>query len=473
MTWIPAFAGMTIASAFQLDSPQEYFLMLEAGQAGAPNVPKAIALLGEGRYSEALEALDTPAEQDFPWLRNYLEGLIAASADLARHESEHFTMFTPPGQGFLADYALPSLEQTADHFAKVFGHRPRGKIRIEIYPNKETFSAASTLTEETLKRSGAIGICKFHRLMILSPGSLPLGYRWMDALAHEYLHLLINEMSGSRAELWLHEGTARYFETAARSTPPLYLTPDQKTKLLEAREKGTLIPFSRMSPSLVYLKDQEEVSLAFSQVAYAIQVLVREQGMKRFSEFLNSLKTREFAAAFVSSYRVTPPEFERYWQGLLAKEDWEKSKGTMSDEVRFGAVSEQTFIGADAEGQTRLGDRMRQRGLYEAALIEYEKALKEEPDNAVILLKGARMHLALSQPEKAVEKLRRATAKNPNYGTPHIELAKLVGPEEALPHLLEANAINPFNPEIHELLGKIYETLGQVNEAAREKQIKF
>src|SRR6185436_16415221 len=101
-----------------------------------------------------------------------------------------------------------------------FGHRPEGKIRVEIYPNKEDFSKASTLSLETLERSGAIGICKFHRLMIMTPQALPIGYRWLDALSHEYIHLTVNEMSASKAELWLHEGTARYFETAYRSQPP-------------------------------------------------------------------------------------------------------------------------------------------------------------------------------------------------------------------------------------------------------------
>jgi tetratricopeptide (TPR) repeat protein len=95
-----------------------------------------------------------------------------------------------------------------------------------------------------------------------------------------------------------------------------------------------------------------------------------------------------------------------------------------------------------------LGDRFRQSGRLDAALIEYEKALKDEPDNALILLKAAKTHLALGQKDAAIENLRRATAMNPNYGTPHIELALLVEGKEAEEHLQEAIAINPFDPRI-------------------------
>ena len=349
-------------------------------------------------------------------------------------------------------------------------HFPRGRIRVEVYPTKESFSKASTLSMETLKRSGAIGICKFHRLMILTPQALPLGYRWMDALAHEYTHLMVNELSHSRAELWLHEGTARYFDTFYRSDPPLFLTPNQKTKLLDAKEEETLIPFKKMSPSLVYLDSQDDVSLAFSQVSHAIQYLIQSDGYKKYVKFLKFMRKKSFPEAFQKIYGMSPQEFEKKWQEALGKENWKKTKGAMSDDVKFEGLDEGAAIGANVMGRVRLGDRMRRKKLYEAALIEYKKALEEEPDNALVLLKAARTQLALGREEQAREHLKRAVQSNPNYGTPHIELAKLVKPNQALPLLLTANAINPFDPEIHSLLAEIYFSLGKNEEGEREKK---
>ncbi len=440
------------AVAFQTDFPKDAqnlseYEVVEAGLADQTNVKPALYYLSQGDYDQAAAAGGADG-----WLNGYLQGLPAVFKPLVRFESEHFILWTPPDQTFLKDYALPSLEKAADHIEKIFGHRPKGKIRVEIYPTEKDFSIASTLSIETLERSGAIGICKFHRLMIMSPKSLPLGYRWLDALSHEYNHLIVNELSHSRAELWLHEGTARYFETSYRIQPPAFLTPDQKTKLKEALESDTLVPFARMSPSMVYLKDQEQVSLAFSQVSYAVSTLVADRGLPAFAAFLRALQKKSFAAAFKDNYKLTVIEFEAVLRKRLSEEKWEKSKGTMSDEVTFTTPTEQDMIGADSQAQVRLGDRMRRQGLMEAALIEYEKALAVEPDNATILLKAAKTHIALRQTDQAITKLRRATDKNPNYVTPHVELALLVGPEEARAHINEAIAINPFDPRIPQVL---------------------
>ena len=463
--------------AFQTEEPaaaqeegRNPFVLLEAG-GHERDLPVEIALLGEGRYEEALARMTPEIEFRYPWFKEYLENLVRVSSPLVKRASDHFDLYLPAEDAFLADYALPALEKVAAHLNGVFGHRPRGRIRVEIYPDQETFSTASTLSIETLERSGAIGICKFHRLMIMSPRSLPMGYRWLDALAHEYLHLIINEMTDSRAELWLHEGTARYFETSYRSDPPDFLTPSQQTSLLEALEKGELVSFERMSPSMVYLKDQKEVSLAFAQVSHAVSHLIEEHGRGRFVSFLKSLRSRSFPDAFRRAYGVAPSAFERRLHDALAQAPWEKAKGAMSDEIRFGTVEEADLIGASAMGKVRLGDRMRQRGWMEAALIQYEGALKEEPDNALILLKAARAHLALEQRDAAVEKLRRATLKNPNYVTPHVELAGLLEGEEALRHLEEAVAINPFDPRVHARLEAVYRGLGRKKDADRAAEI--
>ena len=465
------------ARAFQSDSPvssaagQTVLEKLEAGELEAGKDPAAFIFLSKGEYAAALAALTPDVDASFPWLRPYLQRLIAASAGLVEAPvSPHFRLFVPPNQAFLADYALPVLEKVGDHYEKTFAHRPREKIRVEIYPDKESFSAASTLSLETLERSGAIGICKFHRLMILSPAALPVGFRWLDALSHEYTHLTVNELTSTKAELWLHEGTARYFETSYRLDPPSYLTPNQRNALLDAREKGTLVPFRRMSPSMVYLKDQEEVSLAFAQVSHAVDFMLREKKLAGFRTFLGSLKKFSFAQAFERVYGLTPDAFETAWKAVLNKETWEKSRGALSDEVRFDALREEDVVGASAESRLHLGDRMRQRGQMEAALIEYDKALADEPDNAIILLKCARARLALERKDEARDMLKLAVAKNPNYATPMIELANLVDDREAGALLLDANAINPFDPRIHRMLGEIYARQGRP-ESAREGEI--
>jgi len=464
-------ANPVFSFQYNNQTPSSELNLLEAGLVTKDSGGPAIYYLSAGEYTKALTSLTPEVEGKFPWLKDYLTDLVKVSSSLQKRESTHFELFLPADQLFLADYALSSIEKSADTVERVFGTRPKGKIRIEIYPNKDTFSQASTLTMETLERSGAIGICKFHRLMITSPKSLPLGYRWLDALSHEYMHLIINELSHTGAQLWLHEGTARYFETLYRMSPPEYLSPNQRTQLLEALEKKTLVPFERMAPSMVYLKDQDEVSLAFAEVAYSINVLMHKHTVKKFGAFLKSLRTDPFEPAFQKAFGWDLPAFEKVWMSALAEEKWQKTKGAMSDNVQFQAFNEEASVGADVQGRLRIADRMRRQGHSEAALIEYEKALKEEPDNAVLLMRAAKVHVELNQKQQAIEKLRKATLQNPNYGTPHIELAELLGGKDALFHLLEANAINPFDPRIHRNLRDVYTELGRIDDAKREGDI--
>lgn len=479
--------GATISiSAFQLETPNEpaykdFNSILRDGESGGLNQGEtlpAVWALFHYDYNGARNAVRNAPASYPEWFAAYAKALPEVAAPLVHQSSEHFDLYTPPGQEFLGDYALPALEKASDYFEKIWGVRPAGKIRVEIYPNKEAFSQASTLSTSTLESSGAIGICKFHRLMILTPKALPIGYRWLDALTHEYTHLMVNTLSEARAELWIHEGIARYFETAPRANPPLFLTPEQKSTLKQATTEDKLIPYARMSPSLVYLKDQNEVSLAFSEVAYSVSRLVDDKGTKRLANFLRSLRTLSFAEGFHKNYGQTPDEFEKEVHANLAKEKWPLTKGAMTDEVRFTPLDESEVVGADAQAEMRLGDQMRMRGRPDAALIEYENALQQEPDNAVLLLKAARASMEMGDKKAAREFLERAVEKNPNYVTPYIDLALLVEPARAEKLYLVAAALNPFDPRIHQGLVRVHtrddvfrereaQIVGQLNSGSR------
>ena len=52
-----------------------------------------------------------------------------------------------------------------------------------------------------------------------------------------------------------------------------------------------------------------------------------------------------------------------------------------------------------------------------------------------------------------------------------MELAYLVEGEEAISHLLEANAINPFDPRIHQRLAALYRAASRVKDAEREEAV--
>ena len=116
-----------------------YFELLEAGLTTSnKNSPKAFQKLAAGQYPEALQSLTPPSDYSSAWLQSYLTGLVRVSSTLEKHDSEHFELWTPPGQSFLADYALPVLEENAKHLETIvrLSARPR-RSASRNYPKNE------------------------------------------------------------------------------------------------------------------------------------------------------------------------------------------------------------------------------------------------------------------------------------------------------------------------------------------------
>ncbi len=86
----------------------------------------------------------------------------------------------------------------------------------------------------------------------------------------------------------------------------------------------------------------------------------------------------------------------------------------------------------------------------------------------------ARALLDLNRPNEAVEALGGAAEFYPSYyltflnlGEAHLDLEQ---PDEALPHLIEAAGVNPFDPEVHRQLSRAYDALGSPGAAERARQ---
>jgi hypothetical protein len=460
-------------------------------QAGLESQLRSLQALYAGDYEAARRALDeAPAGAWTESRTDYLDGLLRAATGFVEIPSDHFRFRVRAEDAFLGDYALKALENAWTKMGEAFSVVPDTSVVAEIYPGGEKFSAASTLPPETLERSGAVGICKFGRLMVLSPRALPLGYRWLDALSHEYNHHLINRLSGGLCPLWLHEGAARYYETAWRRAGPFRHSPAAEAALARASaadstapvaglapstSTGTaLIPFRRMEPSMVYLENQEQVALAFAQVSDAVAFLADRFGPEKPAEILAAYRRLPRDEVFLG---MTEEEFEDAWRRSLRERSWPADTGAMAQTIRLSPVDETEFLGADARGHVRLGDRLRSQGQAAAALLQYKKALQQEPDNGVALVKAARAHLDLEQTDKAEEVLRRAVEKNESYVTPYVLLGEILFDdgryEDAQQILQEALEINPFHPRVHETLGLVALDVGNFPAARRSMELSL
>ncbi|MFH1368821.1 MAG: tetratricopeptide repeat protein [Elusimicrobiota bacterium] len=409
-------------------------------------------------------------------LQNFYIALVEYNKNSQTFESSHFILRASDNDVILSSYALTALESAYEKIGASIGCYPADKILVEIYSNKEGFAAASTLGIEIVKKSGTVGICKFNRLMMLSPEALPLGFRWLDTLAHEYTHLIVNRKSSGKCPLWLHEGIARYHDTLWRLNEPLYMSPDGENHLYDARKNNKFISFKRMYPSLVYLDTQDDMSLAFAEVSSAVKFMTEEYGGAAVGSLLENIASaKDDKSGFKKALGLSQESFEGKWKKYLAGAGLHTHSGIMSDQPRFSNFDENEFIGADLKGHIRLGDKMRADNLFEAAIAQYDKALQQEPSNPVVLLKIARALNSAGRIDAAELRLKEAVDANPGYVTPYQVLGELYYGQkrydEAARILNEAVSINPFHPLTHELLALSYNALGASAKAEMEYRI--
>jgi len=405
----------------------------------------------------------------------YFLKLAMITKNFSAAESSHFVFKARGYDVILSTYALTALEMSYTEIGADLGAYPENKILVEVYPNKEEFSFASTIPLDIIEKTGTVGICKFNRIMLLSPNALPLGYRWLDTLSHEYTHYLVNYISVSQCPLWLHEGIARYHDTRWRLAEPLFLTPDAKNRLADSNKAGTYVTFKKMSPSLIYLKDQDEIALAFAEVSAAVDFMKKNYGPDALRLLLSGLSSLPYNKSFKSSVGVSEASFENKFRKYLGGLGLERAVGTVSDLPVFYSKPEDEYIGADAAGKIRLGDKFRQLGNMAAAAAQYSGALELEPANPLILLKLSRSLLASGDEKKAEQYLLSAIEKNPNYVTPYQALGELYYKQarypEAIKAFCESIAINPFYENAHLYLANSYIYMGNLESAKTEQDI--
>jgi len=118
---------------------------------------------------------------------------------------------------------------------------------------------------------------------------------------------------------------------------------------------------------------------------------------------------------------------------------------------------------------------MRERGKMAAARIEYAKAIARVGRRyAVLSDKFALAAMASGHEDEAAEALSEALRVHPQYAALHLHAARIAVKqkdwESAKSHLLAANAVDPFDPEIHAGLAQVHAARDDEAGAARERR---
>jgi len=460
-----------------------------------PDDPKLLELAShiafhQGDYQEASklmkQALGRGGEDEKrKAFASFIEETFTLVSSFKRVEGSHFVIRLDEKQDdILTDYLVDSLEKTYLVMAQQYGFQPPEKIRIEVFPNAKAFYLATTLSVRDIEVTGAVGIAQFNKLMVLSPRALVHGYRWLDAISHEYMHYLIFKLTKNKAPIWFHEGMAKYEETRWRKGPS-YLSSFYQTLLARALSEGKLIRFEQMEPSLVNLENPEDVQLAYAEAASAIEFIFAKsgyEGLQKVMKQMASTNQKGAGEAIQEVLGLSFSKFEETWKGFLSSKGYRmiagvhghryKIKEGKYDEERMDTEEIKSLV---AKNKAHLGDLLKERGRMEAAALEYRRALEESPDSVTIMRKLSSALRTMARDEEALELLKRAkdiSSDHPSIftalGQTYLKLKRM---KEAKDSFGEAIQINPFDPEAHLGLATACEMLGERTSAFKEREI--
>ena len=447
----------------------------------------------KGDYEEALRWLKKVDDSE-PLVREF-KGLVERTHEATRgfvtRETEHFRIrFTDGPTEILIPYAEEVLERSYSVLGRFLDYFPREKVLIEIYPDREPFSRISPLTLKDIMTSGTVALCKYRRIMIISPESALRGYNWMDTLSHEYTHYLLSSASHNNVPLWLHEGIAKYLEGLWRRSD--HLTPIMETVLASGLKNDYLVRLEDMMPSLAKLKSAEDVQLAYAEVLTMVEYMVQLKGREVIPAIVRSLREGDsFEQALDQHLGMTLDTFQQAWKrhmqsqklrsipGLrVLKFEFKKREGTGQEReaVEEGQDGLNALGGKQARDLALLGDILKERRFVNAAIVEYEKAIQQSRSLSPILYnKLAGTLMEVKQYGRARELLHTSLDYYPEFPTTLNHLGELYFHLEDYPraeeYLQRAVRMNPFNPFLHQRLIELYTRLGQPEKRERQERL--
>lgn len=496
---------------------EEAFAALQPLLASRARDPEVELLRGElsflrGEYEAAAEQLKaalahaklSPAETlDARGLADLATSTAAVTRGFveARSPGGHFILRYRRGKDeVLVPYAGEALEKARAALAADFGGEtagadavlPGAPVRVEIYDEVADLARVSTLTLSEIETSGTIALCKWNRLMIVSPKALVRGYPWVDTLTHEYAHYVISRVSRNTVPIWLHEGLAKFEERRWRGPSGGGLSPMLESLLSQALAKKRFITFEQMSPSMAKLPSQEDTALAFAEVETAVEFLHQKLGWAGLRLIIKELaQGSPDLRAVATVYGAPFAEFERAWKAWLKGRKLRTRAGLYTDKLRFkkapsGPGAKKAPAPGDeddsgeitdpkARGFMRLGGLLRGKKRLLAAAVEYEKALALLGGaHPLVALKLGRTYLDLGDNDRAVAALEPARELYPDLaglaaalGSAYLRKGDL---RKAVPVLESAIYTSPFDPGVHCGLASAYTKLAQQALAARENR---
>jgi tetratricopeptide (TPR) repeat protein len=303
-------------------------------------------------------------------------------------------------------------------------------------------------------------------------------------------------MSGNVVPIWFHEGIAKFQESRWHTAPAQPLAPPKEDLLSRSSKSDQLITFDQMHPSMAKLPSQEAASLAFAQVHTVIDFLYRKKGYGGIRKLIKALMKgncipttgngciRQMNRALRSVYGFGIKGLWKTWRKDLQRQGLKTYPGLVQRSLKFkrpGMNEEEDSVDYDTIDEKRvkdhahLGELLRARGRFKAALAEYRKAIKIGGDGNPLVQNGAatamlNMGLASQVPQALSRVLKyypNALKTHLNLGEAYLESKKTI---QAIASFEAAIGINPFHPRPYAALVQLYQQAGRSDDVARMRK---
>ncbi len=480
--------------SWRFEEARELIDKLAAAEPDAPETRYLRAELAflDGEYARAALLLEGLRPTDVDGNVGALRGLAESTREAtqgfasARSSGGHFVITYPPGKDeAIVELAGEVLEAAYRALGEDFAYQAPGAVRVELLSAPSDLARVSTLSEKEIETTGTIALCKYGKLMVVTPRATVFGYPWMDTMVHEYVHYVVSRLSHDRVPVWLQEGLARFEQVRWRGPATRPLSPVDEYLLAAALKGNDLISFDDMHPSMAKLPSQKAAALAFAEVATMVAYLHQQAGYDGLRRIVAQVKTGKNPRKAVADVMDgTWDSIERGWKQYLRAAKLRSSPAlagrAQARRIRFKkGEGEDENVGADevasarARRYTRLGGLLRARGMNGGAAAEYEKALAVVgPNDPFVAGKLSRTYLELENYARSIELAKPLLALDETDATPATTLGMAYlatgQAKDAAGAFEMALRVSPFDPGVRCGLADAYERTGQQALAARE-----
>lgn len=330
---------------------------------------------------------------------------------------------------------------TRDALQKELGVELERPIRIDVVRDHYSLSGMTGLPLKAAETTGTVGIARFGRVILLTPRAPFHGYPWEDTLAHELTHVLVSQLSGDRAPLWIQEGLAKRYESVWRSSHPFESTESAEAIARKAMAEGTTVGIDRIGPSIAMLPSPEAAKISFAEVRSFMDFWVRENGAAALRLLLSDMAshTPDEALRLVTGYPLDV--WDARWQRWLSKQP-----------LAEALAESQAGDRGEAVRRSRLGELLLEVRAYSAAAEQLDRALMAAPGDT-----QARELMGQAAVANGHRETARKLALDTHFeGVPNAKwlafhakyLAEAGEIERAVRALVQARSVDPLSEEI-------------------------